>query len=687
MLVVLPMVSSPNHDDPFRAAFESASDSILFADRHGAITFWNPAAAALFGYSADEVVGRPLDLLMPPRFREAHRRGLARFVDTRAPRVIGKTVELAGLRKDGTEFPLELSLAFGQSETGVFFTGIIREITGRKQLEQMQAVQLAVTRVLAESASMDESASRILRAICELLGWEIGNLWLPEGNPPVLRCTSTWCGETQLSGGAFRELNASITFDRGVGLPGRVWTSGEPAAIEDVVADQNFPRMRAAAEDGLHGACAFPIVVDDAVVGVLELLSREIRTPDRGVLDVMGALGSQIGQFVQRKRAEGAQEQLRAKLMVADRMSSVGMLAAGVAHEINSPLAYVISNLEMIAEELRAPLDGALAGRMRDIEEMTSDAREGAERVRKIVRGMKTFSRADEERRVPLDVRAVLDLSCNMAFNEIRHRARLVKDYGDIPTVEADEARIGQVFVNLLINAAQAIDEGRTDENEIRISTKTDGAGRAVIEIRDTGAGIPESARGRIFDPFFTTKPIGIGSGLGLAICHGIVTDLGGEIEVESKVGEGSLFRVSLPAALLEAASPLPPVSRKSLPVRRGRVLVVDDDVMLGRAMRRILAGHDVTVMTSASEVRDRLLAGDRFDVILCDLMMPTMTGMQLHAELLREVPEVVERMVFMTGGAFTPSARAFLDEVSNERLEKPIDMRNLQAFVARFVG
>jgi signal transduction histidine kinase len=381
-------------------------------------------------------------------------------------------------------------------------------------------------------------------------------------------------------------------------------------------------------------------------------------------------------------------QKLQDQLVIADRMSAVGTLAAGVAHEINNPLAYVMSNLDLIAEEIQTLAGGSSSSRIPELADMVNEARQGAERVRKIVRGMKTFARADEERRAPLDVKAVLELSINMAFHEIRHRARVVKDYGAVPLVEADEARLGQVFLNLLVNAAHAIPEGQVDKNEIRIVTRTHLSGRVVVEVRDTGRGIPPEVLRRVFDPFFTTKDIGQGTGLGLSICRNLVVAMGGEIVAESDPGKGTTFRVTLPPA-----GPERPEEKKERPTsrppegRRGHVLVVDDDPMIGATLRRALQKeHEVTLVTDGREALDLLLGGQSFDVILCDLMMPNMTGMELHAELSRRLPEVVVRMVFVTGGAFTPAGRGFLDSVPNQRLEKPFAPQNLRALVRALV-
>jgi CheY-like chemotaxis protein len=269
-----------------------------------------------------------------------------------------------------------------------------------------------------------------------------------------------------------------------------------------------------------------------------------------------------------------------------------------------------------------------------------------------------------------------------MAWNEIRHRARLIKDYGDVPPALANEARLGQVFLNLVINAAHAIPEGRSERNEIRIATRRD-SDRVVVEIRDTGAGIAPDVLPRIFDPFFTTKAPGVGTGLGLAICHRIVSALGGSILVDSTVGTGTVIRVRLKIAenmALDGEAPSPPAQPAG---RRGSVLVIDDEPMVVGLVRRMLSRvHEVTAATSVHQALDHLSAGDRYDVILCDLMMPEMSGIDLHAELSRVYPDEANRMVFMTGGAFTSGARAFLDRVGNPWVEKPFDAKNLCALI-----
>ncbi|HVV85392.1 MAG TPA: response regulator [Kofleriaceae bacterium] len=382
-------------------------------------------------------------------------------------------------------------------------------------------------------------------------------------------------------------------------------------------------------------------------------------------------------------RAE--RKKLQDQLLVSDRMASMGTLAAGVAHEINNPLASVMANLELAHRALNARADKlGLATELADVREELRDAREAAERIRGIVRDLKVFSRSPDDQTGPVDVKPVLESTLRMAWNELRYRARLVKEYGPTPAVEANEARLGQVFLNLIVNAAQAIPEGHVEENELRVTTGVEPDRGVFVEIADTGSGMPPEVLAKLFTPFFTTKPVGVGTGLGLSICHRIVTGLGGTIDVESEVGKGTKFRIVLPiASSSQVPARAPAAVVEAAARRRGKVLVVDDEPMITRAVHRILAyDHDVVALDNARAALDRIDGGERFDVILCDLMMPRMTGMELHARLTAAAPDQAARMVFLTGGAFTGEARAFLDQVSNQRIDKPFDPIHLRELV-----
>lgn len=380
---------------------------------------------------------------------------------------------------------------------------------------------------------------------------------------------------------------------------------------------------------------------------------------------------------------EDERKRVEAQLLIADRMVAVGTLAAGVAHEINNPLAALMANLELAladAEALARLAGPAASEPATALREELGEARAAAVRVRDIVRDLKVFSRGDLEQRGPVDVQRVLESTLRMARNEIRHRAALVTSYGKVSAVDASESRLGQIFLNLVVNAAQAIPEGDAAHNEIRIATREE-SGWVVVEIGDTGPGIPPEVMKRLFTPFVSTKPVGIGTGLGLSICHRLVTELGGEIAAESSTA-GTIFRVRLRTAEHEQEPAAPAIAAAELP-RGGRILVVDDERMIAKAVARTLSAHTVIAEHRARVALDGILAGARYDVILCDLMMPEMTGMDFHAALLAHAPEQAAAIVFLTGGAFTQRAREFLDTVPNTRIDKPFDGPKLRDVIA----
>jgi PAS domain S-box-containing protein len=300
---IAPAVRTPDADELFRAVADTASDGIISADQNGNIIYWNKAAERIFMYSASEVRGRPLTFLMPDRLRSAHQEGIKRVVATGESRLSGKITELVGVRKNGMEFPLELSLSTWTTSEGRGFTGIIRDITQRKHVERRLAAEHTVTRLLAESPTLEEATPKILQAICESLEWEMGAFWSVDEKAGVLRCSEIWHSRAVNIQG-FAASTKQTALPPGTGLPGRVWASGEPTWIPDVLKDANFPRAPLAAKEGFHGAFGFPIQRPGSMLGVMEFFSRKIQEPDENLLQMLSAIGSQIGQFIERKRAE-----------------------------------------------------------------------------------------------------------------------------------------------------------------------------------------------------------------------------------------------------------------------------------------------------------------------------------------------------------------------------------------------
>jgi two-component system, cell cycle sensor histidine kinase and response regulator CckA len=285
-------------------------------------------------------------------------------------------------------------------------------------------------------------------------------------------------------------------------------------------------------------------------------------------------------------------------------------------------------------------------------------------------------------------VRVALEAALNIAGNEIKQKATLIRDYELVPPVEANPNRIEQVLLNLLLNAVQSLPPDAHGQ-EIRASLRSSG-GQVAIIIEDTGSGIPEDLLGKIFDPFFTTKPVGVGTGLGLPICRSIVRGLGGEISVRSTPGQGSQFTVTLPASSGRVPEKVERPRPASVPPpKRGKILIVDDEVSVARTLKALLENeHDLSLAESGSEALAAISAAPEggFDVIMCDLMMPGMSGMELYETVRRDYPGLEQRMVFMTGGVSMDRARQFLATCANLTFEKPFDFERLRRTLRRLV-
>ncbi len=615
-------------------------------DPAGLIVEWNESAARIFGWSTAEALGRQaVEMLVPVSAREAvidvfrallARRGGERSINR-------------NLTKDGRVILCDWYNTALVDDTGrvMGVASIIDDITERRQTED--ALKLSETRF----RNLIENAPDAIAV------YPPDDRRLVYANP------------------AFASL-------LGYDVPQEMLGS----SIDVFIHTEDRPilerrRARLAESRGALAPQEYRMLRKDGTVVYAEIVSMILEYDGKPNVIAFGR------DLTERKH-------MQARLLLADRMVSVGALAAGVAHEINNPLAYVMTNLDVVASRRLPPLGARLqelGGEAATIGEeiarviaMIDVAREGSERMRDIVRDLRTFTRgASEEKRGPVDVRRVMDASINLAWNEIRHRARLVKEYGDVVPVFATEARLGQVFLNILVNAAQALEVGDAAENVIRVRATTEPDGQVVVQVSDTGPGIPPEILDRIFDPFFTTKPVGLGTGLGLWICQGIVTSLGGQITAESRPGEGATFRVVLPSATSaeRATTPEAPAGFPAPDARRLELLVVDDETAIGRTLAIALADEfEVTTVTSGRAALAILAGEPRFDVILCDLMMPDVSGMDVHERLARERPELAQRFVFVTGGAFTERARRFVDEVGLPVIEKPFDLTKLPALL-----
>jgi len=385
---------------------------------------------------------------------------------------------------------------------------------------------------------------------------------------------------------------------------------------------------------------------------------------------------------------------IQEKLNRAERMASIGTLAAGVAHEINNPLAYVTTNVAYCMERIRY-MEELLEGRMISLDSPSSlramltpmaqaltEAHQGTDRVATIVRDLRALTREDKNQETAVDLASALSSAIHMSESEVRFRSKLTADVDDAGAVRGNETRIVQVFLNLIVNAAQSFENEDTEHNLVQLRAIASGS-KCVVEVEDNGRGIPEENLGRIFDPFFTTKPVGVGTGLGLSICHGLVESMDGAITVRSEPGRGTTFRVELHQAAQDAPASVKKVSSLR-PDIRARVLIVDDEPLILRSVARLLRDqHDIETAANGKEGLQKIQTNGPFDLVVCDLMMPEMTGMDLHQAVEQNDPDTAARFIFLTGGAYTEEAKSFLAGVENPKLDKPVQPNLLRSVVS----
>jgi signal transduction histidine kinase/CheY-like chemotaxis protein len=409
---------------------------------------------------------------------------------------------------------------------------------------------------------------------------------------------------------------------------------------------------------------------------------REVSVEDSAapIVDERGHLLGAVIVLRDVSVARKAQEQFA----LSDRLASLGAVAAGVAHEINNPLTYIVGNVGFLGEELarlrRLTADvlteqsPELVDCLGQLDQLSSEIDEGATRVARIVSDLGRFGQQPAPIRSG-NIRQALDWAVRVSRSAITAHASLELELDPVPFVRGDEGRLGQVFLNLLLNAAHACRHGDATTHVVTVSCHLEPPGEddrafVVVSVRDTGTGMSDQVLERIFEPFFTTKPIGMGTGLGLSVCHGIIQELGGSIGVTSVLGEGSLFEVRLPMA--ERAN-VPVEPRRPRPAGPARVLVIDDDPRVLGVLTRMLEGNHVRAALGARSALEYLNSQSaNVDAIVCDVLMPEMSGIELYRELRLRHPALCERVIFMSGGANTAPAREFLRGVANPWLKKP---------------
>jgi two-component system, cell cycle sensor histidine kinase and response regulator CckA len=513
---------------------EAAPLGIVMVDRAGRIMQTNVRFEQMFGYDRDELRSQSLETLLPERLRATHTKHRDSFIAEPRVRPMGLGLELMARHKDGSEFPVEVSLSHMGAHETFLALAFVSDITPRRNVERRLQAEFAVTSVFAAAVEAEELGPQLLRALCESLDWDLGELWRVDDG--LLRYEAGW-HRLHLDTTDFDATSREVLLPRGSGLAGKTWEAEQPLWMEDGLLVS--PRAAAVARLGLRSGCAFPIYSERRLNAVMVLMSRDVRPPDEALLAMLTDIGRRIGQHYDHRQIELELRHQREVLYETEKLSALGRLVAGVAHEMNNPLGIISSRIELMLGEA----DGH-AYPAQHVEDLKVIHR-NVLRVAGVAQALRSFARQSTGERRPVDLNEVvaetlLLVGKPMSTDNIRIATVLDQT---LPSILGDANALQQVLLNLLTNAREAM----TGEGEIRIRSERDPSrsGRVRLIVTDTGPGIPAAHLPHLFEPFYTTKPSG--TGLGLAVSYGIIQDHLGTIDIHSIPGQGATFTLSFP--------------------------------------------------------------------------------------------------------------------------------------------
>ena len=697
---------------------EQTADSIVITDINGRIVYVNPSFERITGYSRAEAIGQTPAMLKSGEHAPQMYAELWQAISN------GRSfqAEFINRKKDGQLYYQEQTITPIKDSQGqiAYYVASGRDITDRKQVEQAlrqrneelatlhelsqrirqreKALQTAVSTVNS-TLSLNEVLDRILAEIRKAIPCDSASIILQDEDRCILASGYNLPPIPQ------EEIEQVLDCQNE--LLQIVIQTKRPLILADAQQDPRFTNWLDMKQ--IRGWLCIPLLVRDRLIGFITLDSYQEAIYSHEDADLALNFASQVAVAVENARLhEDLQahfktlRQAQERLVQSEKLAAVGELVAGVAHELNNPLAAVVLYAQLLQYKTNDK------GLSKDLDQIVTQS----QRASNIVRGLLDFARQRPPERKLVDLREVIDAALALVSYEFRSNniAYATHYPPHLPLTMADSHQLQQVLVNLLNNARQAIsdvqDQGHIDVRveigpSLYLGQEVADQQMIRIQIQDDGPGIPRHLVSRIFDPFFTTKPAGVGTGIGLSICHGIVAEHDGYIWAESTLGEGAVFWLEIPLVTEDetetqhASVSMPQFMRAANGAGEGRVsaktavsvLIIDDEASLRHIMGRALKkqGYDITIAADGQEGLD-YVDDHSYDLILCDIRMPGMSGAAFYHYLQAHKPEQAKRIMFMTGDTITPNTRQFLQETAVSYLEKPFELEDLIAQINQFL-